>query len=122
VVFESIGKEVRNPQDGLRVLADAFNHVQDIYADDLAFLTGLNDRAHEFFLAWIEGNSRTRSKDRWTNVDRIVSNGFCLGSLPPHGLLEVADPLWARARRLEPGLRQRLCLKKPYGTIGHGTL
>lgn len=100
-VFESIGKEVRIPRKGLRPLADAFSHVQDIYADDLAFLTGFDDRAHEFFSTWIEGNCRTQSKDRWTNVDRSVSNGFCLGNLQRHGLLEAADPLRERARRFD---------------------
>ncbi len=100
-VFGRMGRSVRVPREGLQALGEAFNHVQDIYADDLSFLTGFEDRAHEFFRVWIEGNSRTRSKDRWTNVSRSVTNGFALGNLRRHGLLAVGDPLLTRARNFD---------------------
>ena len=83
---------------GLPAVGGAFNHVQDIYADDLAFLTGFEDRAHEFFRVWVEGNSRTRSRDRWANVGRSVTNGFALGNLRRHGLLADGDALVEKAR------------------------
>ncbi len=97
-VYKAIGKQVRVPRAGLQALGEAFNHVQDIYADDIAFLSGFDGRAHEFFRAWIEGNSGRRSGEPWENVSRSVTNGFALGNLKRHGLLEDADPLWARAR------------------------
>jgi hypothetical protein len=97
-VFRAIGKEVRVPRPGLQALAEAFNHVQDIYADDIAFLSGFDGRAHEFFRVWIEGNSGRRGPDAWGNVSRSVTNGFALGNLRRHGLLSDDDPLWAEAR------------------------
>jgi hypothetical protein len=97
-VFQAIGKEVRVPRGGLQALGEAFNHVQDIYADDIAFLSGFDGRAHEFFRVWIEGNSGRRSRDAWGNVSRSVTNGFALGNLKRHSLLPDDDPLWARAR------------------------
>jgi len=97
-VFKRIGKEVRVPRAGLQALAEAFNHVQDIYADDIAFLSGFDGRAHEFFRVWIEGNSRRRGRDPWGNVSRSVTNGFALGNLKRHGLLPDDDPLWTQAR------------------------
>ncbi len=97
VIYEAMGKAVHVPRAGLHALGEAFNHVQDIYADDLAFLSGFEDRAHEFFRVWIEGNSRRRSKDRWQNVSHSVTNGFALGNLRRHGLLEPDDPLWLPA-------------------------
>lgn len=97
-VYKAIGKRVRMPRAGLRVLGEAFNHVQDIYADDLAFLTGFEGRAYEFFRAWVAGNSARRNPDRWANVGRSVTNGFALGNLRRHGLLADDDPLLARAR------------------------
>ncbi len=97
-VFERMGKVIRVPRAGLSSLGEAFNHVQDIYADDLAFLTGFEDRAYEFFRVWIEGNSQTRNKDPWRNVSRSVTNGFALGNLRRHGLLSNDDRLVALAR------------------------
>lgn len=97
-VYKAMGKAVRVPREGLQALGEAFNHVQDIYADDLAFLSGFDGRAREFFRVWIEGNSQRRSRDRWTNVSRSVTNGFALGNLRRHGLLAPEDPLWATAR------------------------
>ncbi len=97
-VFRRMGKAVRVPKAGLQALGEAFNHVQDIYADDLAFLTGFEDRAYEFFRVWIEGNSARRGPDRWTNVRRSVTNGFALGNLRRHGLLHDDDPVLERAR------------------------
>lgn len=97
-VFPRMGRAVRVPREGLQALGEAFNHVQDIYADDLAFLTGFEDRAHEFFRVWVEGNSARRSQDRWPNVGRSVTNGFALGNLRRHGLLTDGDPLLSRAR------------------------
>ncbi len=97
-VYRRMGQAIRVPQAGLQAVGGAFNHVQDIYADDLAFLTGFEDRAYDFFRTWVEGNSRTRSKDRWTNVSRSVTNGFALGNLRRHGLLPSSDPLVEAAR------------------------
>lgn len=100
-VYQAMGKAIRVPRAGLGALGEAFNHVQDIYADDLAFLTGFEGRAHEFFRVWIEGNSQSRSRDRWTNVSRSVTNGFALGNLRRHGLLEADDALWIPARSFD---------------------
>ncbi len=97
-VFRAIGKEVRVPRAGLQALGEAFNHMQDIYADDIAFQSGFDGRAHEFFRVWIEGNSGRRGRDPWTNVSRSVTNGFALGNLKRHSLVSEDDPLWARAR------------------------
>src|SRR5439155_212170 len=75
----------------------AFNHIQDIYADDLAFLvfaTDEDDRAYEFFSAWIEGNTTMRGRNRWKNVGLAATNGFALGNLVRHGRLSKDDPLW----------------------------
>lgn len=100
-VYTAMGKKIRIPRPGLQALGEAFNHVQDVYADDLAFLSGFDARARDFFQVWIEGNSRRRSKDRWQNVSLSVSNGFCLGNLRRHGLLAIDDPLWTPARNFD---------------------
>ncbi len=97
-VYRAIGKQVRVPRAGREALGEAFNHLQDIYADDIAFQSGFQERAHEFFRVWIEGNSGRRAADPWRNVSRSVTNGFALGNLERHGLLRRDDPLWDLAR------------------------
>ena len=106
-VLRALGKQVRMPRAGLQALSEAFNHVQDIYADDLAFRSGFDSRAYEFFRAWIQGNSGRRAPDPWANVSRSVTNGFSLGNLERHGLLAEDDPLWSVARDFDrrAGLR-----------------
>lgn len=106
-VYRRMARSVRVPRAGLQALGEGFNHVQDIYADDLAFLTRFEGRAHEFFRVWVEGNTARRSPDRWTNVSRSVTNGFALGNLRRHRLLPEGDSLVERARDFDrrAGLR-----------------
>ncbi len=100
-VYDEIGKGLLFPQGGIPVLREAFNHVQDIYADDLAFLLGIDDRAYAFFAGGIDGQVKDRSSGGWEDVGTSMSNGFALGNLVRHGLLPPDDPLWARARSFD---------------------
>lgn len=100
-VLTRMGRSLRFPRAGQPALGQAFNHVQDIYADDLAFLAGLDDRAYGFFAQWVRGNVRSRNGDRWHDLGLCVSNGFALGNLTRHGLLDAGDGLWAQARAFD---------------------
>jgi hypothetical protein len=91
-VYDQVGSRVRFPSEGLPVLREGFNSVQDIYADDLAFLLGINDRAYDFFANWIDGHVKDRRSGGWVDVGKSVSNGFALGNLVRHGLLAPEDP------------------------------
>ncbi len=103
-VFGALSREVRVPRAGEGAFGGAFNHIQDIYADDLAFLvfsTDGDDRAYEFFAAWVEGNTTMRGTNRWQNVGLAATNGFAIGNLIRHGRLSKDDPLWDRARAFD---------------------
>jgi len=103
-VYRRIGKEVRIPRAAEGAFGQAFNHIQDIYADDLSFLVfhqDGDDRAYRFFAAWVDGNSSSRAKNRWQNVGLAASNGFAIGNLIRHKLLGPDDPLWDRARTFD---------------------
>ncbi len=106
-VFKQIGSAVRIPTAARAVFGEAFNHMQDIYADDLSFEAGLNGRAYEFFSSWVTGHRESARRDRWWNVGVSVSNGFALGNLLRHRLLEPDDPLWAEARTFDREVRLR---------------
>ena len=106
-VYEVIGARVRIPRAGHPVLGEAFNHVQDVYADDLAFRIGIGDRAPQFFRDWVDRNVAEPPGGDWTDVGRSMSNGFALGTLRRHELLKPESDLWFRARTFDAkaGLR-----------------
>ena len=103
-VFRLIAKEVRIPRAAEAAFGQAFNHIQDIYADDLAFpvFAGADGRrAYEFFSGWVENNATMRGKNRWQNLGLAASNGFAIGNLVRHDLIGSDDKLWDRARAFD---------------------
>ncbi len=104
-VFKQIADAVRIPKAASSVFGEAFNHMQDIYADDLSFEAGLNGRAYHFFSSWVTGHRESARRDRWWNVGVSVSNGFAIGNLVRHHLLAPEDPLWEVARSFDRGVR-----------------
>ncbi len=103
-VYQLIGREVRIPRAAEAAFGQGFNHIQDVYADDLAFLVFASDggdRAYRFFASWIDGNAQSRGKNRWKNVGLAVSNGFAIGNLVRHELIDADDGLWDRARAFD---------------------
>jgi hypothetical protein len=103
-VFRLITKEVRIPRAAEGAFGQAFNHIQDVYADDLAFpvFAGADGgRAYEFFAAWVENNTSMRGKNRWQNLGLAASNGFAIGNLVRHDLIASDDKLWDPARAFD---------------------
>jgi hypothetical protein len=103
-VYGVMEKEVRIPPGAHEAFGQGFNHIQDIYADDLAFpvFSGRNGRrAYDFFAAWVDHNVNARGKERWHNLGLAASNGFAIGNLVRHRLIANGDPLWDRARAFD---------------------
>lgn len=103
-VYSAMEKEVRIPRGADEAFGQAFNHVQDIYADDLAFpvFNGIDGRrAYDFFATWVDNNVNARGKGRWQNLGLAASNGFAIGNLVRHRLIAKDDPLWDRARAFD---------------------
>lgn len=100
-VHARIAREIRLPAQGRAIFGSVLNHVQNIYADDIAFLANLGDRVYDFFASWIGGNVTHATGERWQDLSLSVSNGFALGNLDRHGLLAADDILWERARSFD---------------------
>ena len=101
-VIERVWRTVDLPRAGQEVYRQAYNHVQDVYADDLAFRTDLGDeRAYAFFTGWVRNNASTVSRSRWENVGRSVGSGFALGNLVRRRLVSKDDDLWDAARAFD---------------------
>jgi len=103
-VFGALHHEVKIPRAAEGAFGQAFNHIQDIYADDLAFLVFASDgsdRAYEFFAAWVDGNTSAGGTNRWQNIGLATTNGFALGNLIRHRLIGPDDKLWDLARSFD---------------------
>ena len=103
-VFRALPRAVRIPRPATEAFDQAFNHIQDIYADDLAFLVFGEEgdrRVYDFFGSWVDGNASQIGRDRWENVGLAATAAFALGNLLRHGLLSSDDPLWERARAFD---------------------
>ncbi len=80
-------REYRVPRRRERHLRQVLNHVQDIYADDIAMNVLEGPRAEEFFLGWIAKSLDGGPEDRWEIASRGTSNNFAVANLERHGLL-----------------------------------
>jgi hypothetical protein len=81
------------------VLHQVINHIQDLYADDIAFKvlaghrdTGLRwEQLGEFFLGWIKetpSRSDSRRRDQWLNASMLLNNCFAVSNMERHKIAE----------------------------------
>jgi len=91
----------------IRIIQQAVNHVQDLYADDLAFQVFRKggaftpEQAHGFFLEWINDAplEEKSSKDRWQNVGTMLNNCFATSNLTRHRIPDIDNQAENAARR-----------------------
>jgi len=81
----------------IRTIQQAVNHIQDLYADDIAFevfkKSGVftPEQAFEFFLDWINDTAippKTK-KDKWLNIGIILNNCFAISNLTRHKIKDT---------------------------------
>jgi len=81
----------------LDTIRQAVNHVQDLYADDIAFKVFQKsnaftpEQAFDFFLDWINDTplpSRT-DKARWLNMGIMLNNCFAISNLTRHNIKDI---------------------------------
>jgi len=105
------------------VLHQAINHIQDLYADDVAIkvLAAYNGMAPsleqlgEFFLGWIKeepAKSSARRRDQWVNASILLNNCFAVSNMERHeiteGQIEKAKVSNDRfLNRIKPGAAMR---------------
>ncbi|TLN07182.1 hypothetical protein FDZ71_10825 [bacterium] len=101
------------------ILHRVVNHVQDLYADDVAIKalagherTGFRfEQLGEFFLGWIKeepANSGAHRRDRWINTSILLNNSFAISNMERH---EIAEEQIIKAKtsnqrflnRIKPG-------------------
>ncbi len=81
----------------VRLVQQAVNHVQDLYADDLSFevfqkssVFGVK-QAFEFFLDWISDApiESKSSKAKWQNAEIMLNNCFAISNLTRHHMPDI---------------------------------
>ena len=83
----------------IKIIQQAVNHVQDLYADDLAFQVFRKggaftpEQAHSFFLEWMSETplEEKSSKDRWQNVGIVLNNCFAVSNLARHKIPDIGN-------------------------------
>jgi hypothetical protein len=83
----------------IKIIQQAVNHVQDLYADDLAFQVFRKGgaftpkQAHSFFLEWINETplEEKSSKNRWQNVGIMLNNCFAVSNLARHRIPDIGN-------------------------------
>jgi hypothetical protein len=100
----------------IRVLREAINHLQDLYADDISFrvfsktLIYSPEQASGFFQDWIEDKPRkTRStRDVWLNISLLLNNCFALSNMKRHNVPDVDGKVQKGTERFLTQVGQRM--------------
>ncbi len=104
------------------ILHQAINHIEDLYADDIAFKVLARDsdaalpseQFGEFFLGWIKEEpvrSRLHRRDRWINASILLNNSFAISNMERH---RIAERWVEKARSINDLLLNRI---KPSAAI-----
>ncbi len=92
-----------------KIVHDLVNHIEDLYADDLAFKVFENsnifpvEEVSRFFLSWLSPEpvmSGIAKRDRWVNMAIMLRNSFALSNMSRHGIPDIEQ----RARRINEKL------------------
>jgi hypothetical protein len=91
----------------IKIIQQAVNHIQDLYADDVAFRvfsqsgTFPSDQAFSFFLDWINDkpmNSKN-AKAQWLNIHIMLDNCFALSNMARHNVPDINNQAENKVQR-----------------------
>jgi hypothetical protein len=91
----------------IKTIQQAVNHVQDLYADDIAFKvfqksgSFTQEQAFEFFLDWINDAATTpkTKKDKWLNTGIMLNNSFAISNLTRHKIEDIDNQAENKIRK-----------------------
>jgi hypothetical protein len=109
-------------RDGLKadyqiaLIQEAVNHVQDLYADDVAFQVFShneafrNQQVFDFFLNWINDKplDEETPKNVWLNVSIMLNNCFVLSNMIRHGLPDVEERAASKVQKFMSQTNDRM--------------
>ena len=91
----------------IKLVQQAVNHIQDLYADDISFKVFVKsnvftpEQAFDFFLDWINESpitSRT-AKAKWLNIGIMLNNCFAISNLTRHNIKDIDNQAENKAQK-----------------------
>jgi hypothetical protein len=106
----------------IKIIQQAVNHIQDLYADDVAFRvfrqSGLfpPDQAFNFLLDWINDkpvDSRS-AKAVWLNIGIMLDNCFALSNMMRHSVTDINNQAENKVQKFLSQTNERMKKEFPY--------
>ena len=100
-LLDKVGKQIGRENHLTRsyeisVIQEAINHVQDLYADDIAFRvfqegTFPTNRIFDFFLGWINDRPVAQRDEEsvWRNIQIMLNNSFVTSDMARHKVPDI---------------------------------
>lgn len=106
----------------VKIIQQAVNHIQDLYADDLAFKVFEKskafppEQAFAFFLDWIQDTPTevTDDKDKWQNIGTMLNNCFALSNLTRHEIPDINNQAETKTQKLLSQVTDKLRKESTY--------
>jgi hypothetical protein len=106
----------------IKVIQQAVNNIQDLYADDLAFQVFKKEgvftaeQAHSFFLEWINDTplEERSSRYRWQNIGTMLDNCFAISNLARHKIPDIDNRAENAVQRFLSKVNERMRNKFVY--------
>jgi hypothetical protein len=100
----------------ITVVQEAVNHVQDLYADDIAFRAFSQsgafslDQAFDFFLSWIDDKAvdSKSAKAVWQNIGIMLNNCFALSNMMRHNVPDIRNQAEKKVRKFLSRTSERM--------------
>jgi len=121
-VGKQIGRKYHLAQSyEITVIQEAVNHVQDLYADDIAFQVFLHatfptNRIFDFFLDWIneEPVASKNEESVWKNIQVMLNNCFVLSDVARHKVPDINGRAEAKIVEFLAHTNDRMKKEFPY--------
>jgi hypothetical protein len=108
-----------------KTLQDIVNHVQDLYADDIAFQVfqkfpaqlSTPNQMSDFFLSWIKTKPvqlKNKKEEKWINLSIMLNNAFAISNIDRHHIEDVGNRAKNANKLFLSKLDHRLSAKFPY--------
>jgi hypothetical protein len=100
----------------IKIIQQAVNNIQDLYADDLAFRVFSQseafppDRALSFFIDWINDKlaGSKRERDVWLNIGIMLDNCFALSDMIRHNVPDINNQAENKAEKFLTQTNERM--------------
>lgn len=100
----------------IKIIQQAVNHIQDLYADDISFKVFEKseaftpEQAFTFFLDWIQDSplEERDDKEKWLNIGTMLNNCFAISNLTRHKIPDINNQAEAKVQKFLSKVNDKL--------------